>query len=72
MVGNIGFDMKMDYTVIGDPVNDVFRLQDKVRPFPDAVLLSEKTLRATRLPVKYLELEERLGQLKIYELLGVS
>ncbi|MEJ2039305.1 MAG: adenylate/guanylate cyclase domain-containing protein [Desulfosarcinaceae bacterium] len=72
VVGNIGFDMKMDYTVIGDPVNDVFRLQDKVRPFPDAVLLSEKTLRATRLPVKYLELEERLGQLKIYELLGVS
>lgn len=72
VVGNIGFEMKMDYTVIGDAVNDVFRLQDMLRPFPNGILLSENTLRATRVPVKYLELDQRLGQSKIYELRGFS
>ena len=28
VVGNIGFDMKMEYSVIGDTVNAVFRLQN--------------------------------------------
>jgi class 3 adenylate cyclase/putative methionine-R-sulfoxide reductase with GAF domain len=70
VVGNIGFDMKMDYTVIGDSVNDVFRLQEMVRPYPDCILLSEKTLRAARLALETAELDRRLGQMKIYKLLG--
>ncbi len=70
VVGNIGFDMKMDYTVIGDPVNDVFRLQDMVSPFPNSIFFSVNTLRATRMALNYIELDERLGQVKIYELLG--
>ncbi len=70
VVGNIGFDMKMDYTVIGDSVNDVFRLQDKVRPFPNSILVSEKTLRAVRLSLETVELDERLGNNRIYKLLG--
>lgn len=70
MVGNISFETKMDYTVIGEAVNYVLRLQDMLRPFPNGILLSYNTLRATRAPVKYLELEQRLGKLKIYELLG--
>jgi class 3 adenylate cyclase/GAF domain-containing protein len=70
VVGNIGFDMKMDYTVIGDPVNDVFRLQDMVSPYPDSIFFSINTLRATRQAFNYLALDARLGELDIYELTG--
>jgi GAF domain-containing protein len=72
VVGNIGFDMKMDYTVIGDSVNDVFRLQDKVRPYPNTIFISRNTLRATRIPLNCVEKEERLGKIKIYELQGYA
>jgi GAF domain-containing protein/class 3 adenylate cyclase len=72
VVGNIGFEMKMDFTVIGDSVNDVFRLQDKVRPYPNAIFLSQNTLRATRIPLNYVELEQRLGQTRIFELIGFA
>ncbi len=72
VVGNIGFEMKMDYTVIGDSVNDVFRLQDMTRPYPNSILISEKTLKAARLALDVMELEQRLGRLKIFELIGES
>lgn len=72
VVGNIGFEMKMDYTVIGDSVNQVFRLQDRTKPYPNSILISEKTSRASRLPLNLLELEEPLGETRIYELLGVE
>lgn len=72
VVGNIGFEMKMDFTVIGDSVNDVFRLQDKVRPYPNAIFISQNTLRATRIPLNYVELEQRLGQTRIFELIGFA
>lgn len=72
VVGNIGFEMKMDYTVIGDSVNDVFRLQDKVRDYPNSIFISQNTLRATRVPLNYIEQTERLGQVKIYELMGFA
>ncbi|NNG01675.1 MAG: GAF domain-containing protein [Desulfobacteraceae bacterium] len=70
VVGNIGFDMKMDYTVIGDSVNDVFRLQDLTKPYPNSILLSDKTLRAARTKFDTAEFSERLGDMKIHELLG--
>jgi class 3 adenylate cyclase/GAF domain-containing protein len=72
VVGNIGFEMKMDYTVIGDSVNDVFRLQDRTKPYPNSILISEKTSRAARLALDLIELEEGLGDLKIYELAGIK
>jgi class 3 adenylate cyclase/GAF domain-containing protein len=70
VVGNIGFEMKMDYTVIGDSVNDVFRLQDLVRPFPNSIFISQSTLKASRFPLHSIELDERLGRMKVYKLLG--
>ena len=76
VVGNIGFDKKMDYTVIGDSVNVVFRLQELTKNRPNAVLISEKTCRAVMKSI--LEIQEVgkynaggvVGELKIYELLG--
>jgi len=70
VVGNIGFDMKMDYTVIGDPVNTVFRLQDMTKPYIDGILLSENTRKASRVALDLKEIDEKYGDLKVYELKG--
>lgn len=43
IMGNIGFEKKMDYTVIGDVVNDTFRLQDLTREKSDSIFISEST-----------------------------
>jgi len=74
VVGNIGFEKKMDYTVIGDAVNTVFRLQDMTKSHPNGIIISENTLRAarSRMNVKELELpkdfEAAIGGLKVFEL----
>ncbi|KAF0121530.1 MAG: guanylate cyclase [bacterium] len=76
VVGNIGFDKKMDYTVIGDSVNVVFRLQELTKNRPNIVLISDKTRRAVMKSL--LDVREFgeynagqiMGELKIYELLG--
>jgi adenylate cyclase len=75
VVGNIGFDKKMDYTVIGDSVNTAFRLQNLVKPIPNGILISENTRRAAQLPLDLhemgeYEIDSTIGTLKIYELLG--
>ncbi len=70
VVGNIGFDMKMDYTVIGDPVNTVFRLQDMTKPYIDGILLSENTRKAARTALEIKEIDKKYGEMMVYELLG--
>jgi class 3 adenylate cyclase/GAF domain-containing protein len=72
VVGNIGFDMKMDYTVIGDSVNDVFRLQDRTKPYPNIILVSEKTSRASRSSLDLIKMDQTLGDMKIFELVGIK
>jgi adenylate cyclase len=78
VAGNIGFEKKMDYTVIGDAVNVVFRLQGMTKSFPNGILISEVTLRAVRtrpvvhdVPVPS-DLKTDLGPLKVYELLELD
>jgi class 3 adenylate cyclase/GAF domain-containing protein len=76
IVGNIGFEKKMDYTVIGDPVNIVFRLQALTKSFVNSILISEKTNRAaqTRLDVREVEkalINSSLEGITIYELIGL-
>ena len=76
VVGNIGFDMKMDYTVIGDAVNAVFRLQELTKAYPNGILISESTRRASRsqLEVREIDVPEDvdpiLKDLQLFELLG--
>ncbi|MCK9229114.1 MAG: GAF domain-containing protein [Syntrophales bacterium] len=48
VVGNIGFEKKMDYTVIGDSVNTLFRLQELTKQNTQGILMSEMTRRATQ------------------------
>jgi class 3 adenylate cyclase len=73
-VGNIGFDKKMDYTVIGDAVNIVFRLQDLTKSLPNGILISETACRAAmNVPTSLREFGiydagQPLGNLQIYEL----
>ena len=75
VVGNIGFDKKMDYTVIGDSVNTVFRLQKLTKSFPNGILISENTLRAVRSRLEVTDVEvpsnigQKIGGMKVYELL---
>ncbi|MHB8809816.1 MAG: GAF domain-containing protein [Desulfobulbaceae bacterium] len=70
VVGNIGFEMKMDYTVIGDSVNNVFRLQDLTKTMPNVVLVSESTIRAVQSPLEIKEIDKTIAEMKVYELLG--
>ncbi len=76
VVGNIGFDKKMDYTVIGDPVNAVFRLQYLTKSIPNCILISEYTLNAATLHLNVREIQGAFdrgsaGVQKVYELMGV-
>jgi len=75
VIGNIGFDKKMDYTVIGDPVNFVFKLQAMCKSWPNSILISEKTRQAaqSQLTVEEVgtfDVDMSTGQLAIYKLLG--
>ncbi len=74
VIGNIGFEKKMDYTVIGDAVNTVFRLQDIVKPLKNGILISERTRKAAQssLDVREIgeyEIDAASEKIKVYELL---
>ena len=71
VVGNIGFDRKMDYTVIGDPVNNVFRLQQMTKDTPNSIVIAESTCHAARIPLE-LEALKKTNSIKVYRLLGLK
>ena len=70
VVGNIGFDMKMDYTVIGDAVNNVFKLQELTKFKDNSIVIAENTSRAAQTPLELSELDSTVDDIKVYELLG--
>ena len=76
IVGNIGFDKKMEYTVIGGVVNDTFRIQDFTREKPNSILISKSTHKkiksviSTRsLGVKTLGANE--SRMEVFEVMGL-
>ncbi len=73
VVGNIGFEKKMDYTVIGDAVNVVFKLQAFCKEYPNEILISEATLQAAGSSIKddklaLCEIESTFEKIKIYRI----
>jgi len=75
VIGNIGFEQKMDYTVIGDAVNTVFQIQDVCRQIPNSILMSEKTLRAVQQQPRFRAVDTSMlstfpEKIRIYEILG--
>jgi class 3 adenylate cyclase/putative methionine-R-sulfoxide reductase with GAF domain len=72
VVGNIGFEKKMDYTVIGDAVNTVFRLQELARSYPNGIIIGENTCRAVQSRLQVRDIKNALGELKLYELVGID
>jgi adenylate cyclase len=75
VVGNIGFEKKMDYTVIGDAVNFVFRLQSLCKPWPNSILISEKTRHACEAALQVEEIGHHavngdFEEMKIYRVIG--
>ncbi len=76
VVGNIGFEKKMDYSVIGDSVNIVFRLQGLTKLLPDSILMTEKTYQSVIRSVvdvrkiEFVEAPQQIGNLAVYEVLG--
>ena len=78
LIGNIGFDKKMDYTVIGDSVNVVFRLQGLTKVRRNSILITEMThqsviksaLQVRPFPVQDENIARQINYMKVYELLG--
>jgi class 3 adenylate cyclase len=75
ILGNIGFDRKMEYTVIGDVVNDTFRLQELTREKLNSILISKSTqedvkqsIRTRKLGLKPMRASE--SGMEVYEVTG--
>lgn len=78
VVGNFGFERKMDYTVIGDSVNTLFRMQELTKTSKHRIVISESTRQAARSDLQLREYKSQdpenypgsLAGTKIYELTG--
>lgn len=77
VVGNIGSDLKKDYTIIGDNVNLGARLEGVNKKFKTNIIISEFTYQKVKDKVNVRELgyetvKGKQKSVKIYELLGMK
>ena len=77
LVGNIGSEVRLNYTVIGDAVNIASRLEGTNKLYGSQIIIGPETRRLAGDSILVRELDRlavygRAGGLQIYELLGMA